>query len=101
MKVSDQIFWAHWKGIAKFQEFLNWLGKYAPVKRRYIRASQKKITDKELKQAIIVNPLHIRSKLRNKFLKLKIEENRVAYAKQRNYYVKLLQQKKRQCTLKT
>ena len=46
--------------------------------------------DKEL-QAIMV-----RSKLRNKFLKLKTEENRLAYAKQRNYCLKLLQQKKRQ-----
>ena len=35
--------------------------------------------DKEL-QAIMV-----RSKLRNKFLKLKTEENRLAYAKQRHY----------------
>ena len=47
--------------------------------------------DKELNQAIMV-----RSKLRNKFLKLKTEENRLAYAKQRKYCVKLLQQKKRQ-----
>ena len=44
--------------------------------------------DKEFHQAIIV-----RSKLRNKFLKLKTEENRLVYAKQRNYCVKLLQQK--------
>ena len=47
--------------------------------------------DKELNQGIMV-----RSKLRNKFLKLKTEENRLAYAKQRNYCLKLLQQKKRQ-----
>ena len=39
--------------------------------------------DRELNQAIMV-----RSKLRNKFLKLKTEENRLAYAKQCNYYVK-------------
>ena len=45
--------------------------------------------DKELNQAVIV-----RSKLRNKFLKLKNEENRPAFAKQRNYCVKLLQLKK-------
>ena len=47
--------------------------------------------DKELNQAIMVRP-----KLRNKFLKLKTEENGLAYAKQRNYCVNLLQQKKRQ-----
>ena len=46
--------------------------------------------DKVLNQAIMV-----RSKLRNKYLKLKTEENRLAYAKQRNYCVKLLQQKKK------
>ena len=51
--------------------------------------------DKELNQAIMV-----RSKLRNKCLKLKTEENRLAYAKQRNYCVKLLQQKSNN-TLKT
>ena len=48
--------------------------------------------DKELKQAIMV-----RSKLRNKFLKLKTAENGLAYAEQCNYCViKLLQQKKQQ-----
>ena len=41
--------------------------------------------DKELNQAIMVS-----SKLRNKFLKHKTEENRLAYTKQRNYCVKLL-----------
>ena len=46
---------------------------------------------KELNQAIMV-----RSKPPNKSLKLKVEENRLAYAEQRNYCVKLLQQKKRQ-----
>ena len=63
-------------------EFLYLLGKHAPVKKRYIRANQKNVM--------------ARSNLRNKFLKLKTEENRVAYAKQRNYCVKLSQQKKRQ-----
>ena len=67
------------------------LGKHGPVKKRYIRANQKNFTDKKLNQAIMV-----RSKLRNRFLKLETEENRLAYAKQRNYCVKLLQQKKRQ-----
>ena len=47
--------------------------------------------DNELNQTIMV-----RSKHRDKFLKLKTEENRLAYAKQRNYCVKLLKQKKRQ-----
>ena len=72
-------------------KFLYLLGKHAPVKERYIRANQKNFMDKELNQAIMV-----RSKLRNKFLKLKTEKNSLAYAKKRNYSVKVLQQKKRQ-----
>ena len=47
--------------------------------------------NKELTQAIM-----IRSKLRNKFLKFKTEENRFAYAKQRNCFSKLLKERKRQ-----
>ena len=46
---------------------------------------------KEFNQAIMV-----RSKPCNKSSKLKAEKNRLAYAEQRNYCVKLLQQKKRQ-----
>ena len=72
-------------------KFLYLLGKHAPVKKRYIRTNQKNFMDKELNQATMV-----RSNLRNTFLKLKTKENRFAYAKQRNYCVKLLQQKKRQ-----
>ena len=78
--------------VADFRsKFLYLLGKHAPVKKRYIKANYKNVMDKELNQAIMV-----RSKLRNEFLKLKTEENRLAYAKQCNYFVKLLQQKKRQ-----
>ena len=68
--------------------FLYLLGKHAPVKKRCIRANQKNFMDKKLNHANMV-----RSKLRNKYLKLKTEENRLAYAKQRSYCVKLLQQK--------
>ena len=67
------------------------LGKHTPVEKRCIRANQKSFLDKALNQAIVV-----RSNIRNKFLKLKTEKNRLAYAKQRNYFVKILQQKKRQ-----
>ena len=70
-------------------EFLYLLGKHAPVKKTYIRVNQKNLMGKYLNQTVMV-----RFKLRNTFLKLKTEENRLAYAMQRNYYVKLLQQKK-------
>ena len=77
---------------ADFQsKFLYLLGKHVPVKKRYIKANQKNFMDKKLNQAVIVRP-----KLRNKFLKLKTEATRLAYANQHNYCVKLLQQKKRQ-----
>ena len=46
--------------------------------------------DKELNWAIMV-----KSKLRNKFLWLKTEENRLACVRQWNYGVNLLRQKKR------
>ena len=51
-----------------------------------ISFADKKFMDKQLNQAMMV-----RSKLRNKFLKLKTEENRLTYVKQRNYCIKLLQ----------
>ena len=70
-------------------KFLYLLGKHAPVKKKYIIANQKSFMDKEINQAIMV-----RSKLCTKFLKLKTEENSLEYAMQRNYCVKLLQQKK-------
>ena len=70
-------------------EFLYLLGKHAPVKKTYIRANQKNLMGKYLNQTVMV-----RFKLRNTFLKLKTEENKLAYAMQRSYYVKLLQQKK-------
>ena len=72
-------------------EFLYLLGKHAPFKKRYIRANQKNFMDKKFNHAIMV-----KSKFRKKFLELKTEENRLAYAKQCNYCVKLLQQRKRQ-----
>ena len=71
-----------------YSRFLYLLDKHAPVKKRCIRANQKNFMDKNLNHANMV-----RSKLRNKYLKVKTEENRLAYAKQRSYCVKLLQQK--------
>ena len=61
-------------------EFLYLLGKHTPVKKSYIRANQKNFMDKKFNQVFTV-----KSKLRNKFLKLKTEEIRLAYGKQRNY----------------
>ena len=66
------------------------LNSFAPLKKKYVRANQASFMNKELKKAIMV-----RSKLRNKFLKSRSEEDRKAYNKQRNMSVKLLKKTKR------
>ena len=67
-----------------YSKFLYLLGKHTPVKKNHIKANRKTFMDKELNQAIMV-----RTKIRNKFLKLKTEENRLTHAKQLIYCVKL------------
>ena len=57
--------------------------------KKYAKVNQRNFMDKELDQAIMV-----RSKLRNEFLKLKTEENRLTYVRGPNHWVKLLRQKK-------
>ena len=64
---------------------LDTLNRHAPLKKRYIRANNAPFMTKELCKAIMV-----RSRLRNKSLKLKTIESREAYRKQRNYCVGLL-----------
>ena len=65
------------------------INKHAPLKRKYIRANHAEYMDKELRQAIMK-----RSKLRNYYLKHRSEKNRLAYKKQRNFFVTLLRKKK-------
>ena len=62
--------------------FLNILNRHAPLKKRYIRANNAPFMNKTLCKAIMV-----RSRLRNKFLKLNTEESKVEYTKQSNYCV--------------
>ena len=62
---------------------------HAPLKRNYISANHAEYIDKELSQAIMK-----RSKLRNVFLKHRIEVDRLAYKKQRNFCDTLLRKKK-------
>ena len=65
------------------------LDKHAPLKKRYVWASQQSFMDKELNQVIMV-----RSKLRNEYIKSKSEIDKESHNKQRNYCVKLLRLKK-------
>ena len=70
--------------------FLASLDKYAPQKKRLVRANNSPFMTDELYEAIMV-----RSRLRNKSLKLKTMETRIKYKKQRNFCVSLLRKTKR------
>ena len=59
----------------KFQcLFMTTLNKHAPMKIKYIRANNSPFMNNDLSKAIIV-----RSRLRNKYLKLKTNESRETY----------------------
>ena len=66
------------------------LNRHAPPKKRYLRANNAPFMNKTLAKAIMV-----RSRLRNKYLKLKTCESRDAYKKQRNLCVTLLRETKK------
>ena len=59
------------------------------MKKRYIRSNNATFMNKELCKAIMT-----RSRLRNRYLKLKTNESSEAYKKQRNSCVKLLRKTK-------
>ena len=71
--------------------FLKILDKYAPMKKKYLRANHATFMTKEVRKAIIK-----RSKLRNKFLQDKNEKSRNDYRKQRNLCVALVRRAKQQ-----
>ena len=65
--------------------FLNVLNKFAPLKKKYLRANHSRFVNKELNKAIIQ-----RSRLHNEYPKDKIRAARIAYKKQRNACVSIL-----------
>ena len=71
-------------------DFLEILHRYAPVKRKYLRANHSGFITKELSKAIM-----LRSKTRNRYLKTKTEEDKIKYKKQRNICVSMLRKAKR------
>ena len=78
-------------GCEQFESlFICNLNKHAPLKRRYVRTNNSPFMHKELYKAIMV-----RSRLRNKSLKLKTIESREAYKRQRNYCVSLIRKTKK------
>ena len=70
--------------------FMEILDKFAPLKKKYIRASHSKFVTKEHSKAIV-----LRSKLRNQFLKTKTQESKLKYNKQRNLCVSITRKAKR------
>ena len=70
--------------------FLKVLDKHAPRKQKYIRANNSNYITRALRKEI----MH-RSRLRNKFLRERTKESKVAYNKQRNICVSLLRKSKR------
>ena len=93
---KDLLHQIHLKGAENFgckqieELFLATLDKYAPQKKRLVRVSNSPFMTDELYKAIMV-----RSRLRNKFLKLKTMESRTKYKKQRNFCVSLLRKTKK------
>ena len=77
--------------LKEFNEiFLKVLDKHAPRKQKYIRANNSNYITKALRKEI----MH-RSRLRNKFLRDRTKESKVAYNKQQNICVSLLRKSKR------
>ena len=78
------------KTFESFQRIcINTLDKHAPKKQRHVRANQSPFINNKLNKAIMN-----RSRLRNRFLKNKTEENKKGYNRQRNYVVSLLKKYK-------
>ena len=70
---------------------LQTLGKMAPIKQKHTRGNQSPFMNKDIHKAIMT-----RTRLRNRFLKEPNQMNRLAYKKQKNYYVSLMRQSKKQ-----
>ena len=65
------------------------VNQHAPCKQKHVRRNQLPFMNKTLLQEIMT-----RTRLRNKFLKSRTEENKRKHTKQRNYCVSLLRKVK-------
>ena len=72
----------------------NILQKYTPKRARYVQANQALFTNSK-----IDNEVMRRTCLRNKFIDFKTDAHRIAYNKQRNYCVSLIQKEKKPITV--
>ena len=89
-KLSNEVFSNNDNGLEKFcKTTMDTLNLFAPMKKKYARGNQMPFMSKDLSKEIM-----IRSKLRNKYLNDKSEENRLLYTQQRNKCVSLLRKTK-------
>ena len=90
-KLSNEKFVINDDGLKRFCELsVNVLNKHAPRKKKYPRGNQMSFFTKELSKEIMT-----RSRLLNKYIRNRNEENRAIYVKQRNYWVPLLRKSKK------
>ena len=90
-KLFNEKFVINDDGLKRFCELsVNVLNKHAPRKKKYPRGNQMSFFTKELSKEILT-----RSRLLNKYIRNRNEENRAIYVKQRNYWVPLLRKSKK------
>ena len=90
-KLSNEELVINDDGLKRFCELsINILNKHAPRKKKYARGNQMPFFTKQRSKEIMT-----RSRLRNKYLRNRNEENRVLYVKLRNYCVSLLRKSKK------
>ena len=88
--LPSEVFVNNDDGLQKFcKTTMDTLNSFAPIKKKYARGNQMPFMTKNLSKEIMT-----RSRLRNKYLKHKTEENRLLYTQQRNKCVSLLRKTK-------
>ena len=88
--LSNEVFSNNDNGLEKFcKTTMDTLNLFAPMTKKYARGNQMSFMTKDLSKEIM-----IRSRLRNKYLNDKSEENRLLYTQQRNKCVSLLRKTK-------
>ena len=88
--LSNEVFSNNDNGLEKFcKTTMDTLNLLAPIKQKYDRGNQMSFMTKDLSKQMMT-----RSRLRNKYLKDKTEENRLLYTQQRNKCVSLLKKTK-------
>ena len=90
-KLSNEELVINDDGLKRFCELsINIFNKHAPRKKKYGRGNLMPFFTKQLSKEIMT-----RSRLRNKYLRDRNEDNRALYVKQRNYCVSLLRKSKK------